>query len=195
MQNELTKNLGSICIKREANIASNDLITKFKQFNERENAQTELLIDDISEENSSMEQRWSEMKKKLINQEKYRKNELDRVKNQLMSRNRSHEMPDFLKNHKKENPQAFYIQVIGGRGAGKSTFVNKILKELKLKPLAATGSEECTLETDFFTITEQLNWTYNWKAVFLCDQPGIGGLKIKETNYLERFGIGELMNK
>ena len=41
--------------------------------------------------------------------------------------------PEFLKSHKKQNSNSYYIQIIGARGNGKSTFVTKILKRLKIE--------------------------------------------------------------
>ena len=33
--------------------------------------------------------------------------------------------PSFLANHQNQNPRSFYIQILGCRGAGKSTFLNR----------------------------------------------------------------------
>ena len=41
--------------------------------------------------------------------------------------------PQRLENHQQRNPKSFYIQVLGCRGAGKSTFLNRIFKTLKLR--------------------------------------------------------------
>ena len=42
-------------------------------------------------------------------------------------------IPEFLQNHKIENPKSYYVQLIGVRGNGKSTFVNKILRSLGIE--------------------------------------------------------------
>ena len=41
--------------------------------------------------------------------------------------------PAFLKNHEQENPNSFYLQVLGCRGAGKSTFINRIFRATGLR--------------------------------------------------------------
>ena len=43
-----------------------------------------------------------------------------------------HSIPEKLKNHKLENPKAFYIQILGCRGAGKSTFINNCMIKSRL---------------------------------------------------------------
>ena len=40
-----------------------------------------------------------------------------------------HSIPEKLKNHKLENPNSFYIQILGCRGAGKSTFINHCMSK------------------------------------------------------------------
>ena len=106
-------------------------------------------------------------------------------------------VPEFFVKHKKSNPKSFYIQVLGVRGAGKSTFVNRLMKLMNLnKAKAKTGSEETTLETEFFDITSAMtSLPIGYEKVFLVDQPGIGGLKVKEANYLENYGPGKLSGK
>lgn len=102
-------------------------------------------------------------------------------------------MPQLLKQHKAAHPNAFYIQVLGVRGAGKSSFLNNVLKKLSLKHLATakTSTEECTKQTAFYPITSKIeNKPPQFGEVFLSDQPGIGGLQIKEAGYLEKFGPG-----
>ena len=36
--------------------------------------------------------------------------------------------PMFLRNHQMQNPKAFYIQILGCRGVGKSTFLNRFFQ-------------------------------------------------------------------
>ena len=64
--------------------------------------------------------------------------------------------PGFLKNHKMDHPKSFYIQILGARGAGKSTFVSKFLRlaQGSSAKTAKRGEVECTLETEFFDITD-----------------------------------------
>ena len=84
-----------------------------------------------------------------------------------------------------------FVQVLGCRGAGKSTFVNKMLKEAGIKKVAQTGVNETTVETAFYEITDKVsNKPERYGKVFLCDQPGIGGLKTTEAGYLANFGPG-----
>ena len=102
--------------------------------------------------------------------------------------------PSFLRDHKKQNPKSFYIQYLGGRGAGKSTLFNKTVRKMgysREKVCAATGPVETSRKTQFFEITDKIeNIPEPWKKVFLADQPGIGGMKVKEDQYLTRYGPG-----
>ena len=41
--------------------------------------------------------------------------------------------PSFLIEHQVQNPKAFYIQILGCRGAGKSTFLNRIFQATGLR--------------------------------------------------------------
>ena len=41
--------------------------------------------------------------------------------------------PTNLTNHQQQNPKAFYIQILGCRGAGKSTFLNRIFQFTRLR--------------------------------------------------------------
>lgn len=103
----------------------------------------------------------------------------------------SYPIPEALQNHLAKNPRSFNIQVLGCRGAGKSTFVTKMLKEADIITKAKRGVNECTIETEFFDITNNIsNKPDRYDKVFLCDQPGIGGLKITEAGYLANFGPG-----
>ena len=53
------------------------------------------------------------------------------------------------------------------------------------------GVNETTVETQFYDITDKINLKpERYGKVFLCDQPGIGGLKITEAGYLANFGPG-----
>ena len=100
-------------------------------------------------------------------------------------------MPQALQDHYKANPTSFNIQVLGCRGAGKSTFINKFMVKAKLGNVAKTGANETTMETAFYNITEKVeNKPDRYENVFVCDQPGIGGLTITEAGYLNDFGPG-----
>jgi len=64
--------------------------------------------------------------------------------------------PAFLKQHKVDHPKSFYIQILGCRGAGKSTFVTKFLRQAhgSNSKGAQRGTVECTLKSEFFDITD-----------------------------------------
>jgi len=102
--------------------------------------------------------------------------------------------PDFLAQHKETNPDSFYIQIIGARGAGKSSFTNMIILEKfkgSLRPRAKTGTKETTTVSQFIDLTPHIkNLPSRYKKVFLVDQPGIGGQEIGSENYLQEYGIG-----
>ena len=73
------------------------------------------------------------------------------------------------------------------RGVGKSTLINSFLND----EIADTGTEETTKETGFYKITTTVqNIPPRYTEVFLVDQPGIGGLRIKEAGYLTKYGPG-----
>ena len=80
--------------------------------------------------------------------------------------------PDKLKDHQLKFPNAFYIQVLGKRGAGKSTFINKLLRTLGYKgERLQTDCVECTTETTFVDITDLIkNKPERYTHVFLVDQ-------------------------
>ena len=44
-----------------------------------------------------------------------------------------HPIPEKLRTHKQENPNAFYIQILGCRGAGKSTFINHFMSKFRFR--------------------------------------------------------------
>ena len=101
-------------------------------------------------------------------------------------------MPEVLRLHLEENPRSFNIQVLGCRGAGKSTFINQFMIKLKFGKVAKTGVNETTKETAFFDITEKIkDKPQRYGKVFICDQPGIGGFETTETGYLNNFGPGK----
>ena len=112
---------------------------------------------------------------------------------------KSFPVPEILIEHKLKYPDSFYIQVLGVRGAGKSTFVNNIMRRLIAKSgiqdyeykKAETGAFECTLESQFIDITPLvINLNAPYERVFIVDQPGIGGKTILEADYLRKFGPG-----
>ena len=100
-------------------------------------------------------------------------------------------IPEMLEKHINENEKSFNIQILGCRGAGKSTFVNKFMMKAGLGKVAATGTHETTRTTAFYDLTNQIvQKPSRYDKVFICDQPGIGGLEVTEASYLRRFGPG-----
>lgn len=180
-------------IKQEAEVKRDESNKIMELFREQQDTNKAEFMKDITDQNQIMDKRLAEANHERMRKERLQEKKLNELVVQIQNNDTEEfrKLPDFLQSHKNDHPDSFYIQVIGGRGAGKSTFVNKVLKQLKLKPSAATGTEECTLETEFFSIAENLNCTFQWRDVFLCDQPGIGGLKIEKANYITKFGIGE----
>ena len=80
---------------------------------------------------------------------------------------------------------------LGGRGVGKSTFINKLLEQAGIDARAKTGFNECTKTTESFRITDKvLNVPDRYNDVLIVDQPGLGGLEINEAGYLAKFGPG-----
>ena len=60
---------------------------------------------------------------------------------------------------------------------------------MKLK--VDTGAVETTKKTTLYNITSKCkNKPIRYKSVFIADQPGIGGLEVKEADYLKKFGPG-----
>ena len=65
-------------------------------------------------------------------------------------------IPERLNNHIQGNQNSFNIQILGCRGSGKSTFVNKIMRKADLRFVAETGCNETTKETAFYDITKKV---------------------------------------
>jgi len=101
-------------------------------------------------------------------------------------------IPEKLRKHINENERSFNIQILGCRGAGKSTFTNKFMLKAGMGKVAVTGTNETTKETAFYDITKTIvQKPDRYNKVFICDQPGIGGLEITEAIYLQQFGPGK----
>ena len=101
-------------------------------------------------------------------------------------------IPENLQKHMNKNEKSFNIQILGCRGAGKSSFVNKFMMKAGMGKVAATGTHETTKETAFYDITSKIDQKPDrYENVFICDQPGIGGLEVTEASYLSLFGPGK----
>ena len=156
----------------------------------------ERLLAQQAEEKKQFDAKVEQMETKAAEREEEHKKKLDEMMRIVEKKNyESHyPMPQSLKDHYKANPTSFNIQVLGCRGAGKSTFINKFMVKAKLGKVARTGSNETTIETAFYEITDKVeNKPERYGKVFICDQPGIGGLKITEAGYLNDFGPGKLV--
>ena len=135
---------------------------------------------------------FEKLKRDNIEVEKFREEMIEKL-NEINYKNTFGPSGMLIK-QSKDYPESFYIQVLGNRGAGKSTFINRILAKLKGKgnfKRAKTGDTETTLTTDFYDISGEVkNMHQKCKRVFLVDQPGIGGQEVHEADYLERFSPG-----
>jgi len=102
-------------------------------------------------------------------------------------------MAECLRLKKNTNPSAIFIQVLGNTGVGKSSLFNSILGLEEEDEVFKSGATETTVETDFYDITnvvKSLCPGQEIPKVFLCDQPGIGGIKISAQSYFETFTPG-----
>ena len=92
---------------------------KFKAEIERQNVDAKRQLGDLKDEMENQ-------KLDLENEMKLRLENEERLLKIIEKRNYEafHPVPEILKNHKLRNPKAFYIQILGCRGAGKSTFIN-----------------------------------------------------------------------
>ena len=156
----------------------------------------ERLLAQQAEEKKMFDAKVEQLQTNMAEREEEHKKNLDEMMRIVEKKNyESHyPMPQSLKDHYTANPTSFNIQVLGCRGAGKSTFINKFMVNAKLRKVARTGSNETTIETAFYEITDKIvSKPERYDNVFICDQPGIGGLKITEAGYLNDFGPGRLV--
>ena len=84
-------------------------------------------------------------------------------------------------------------EVLGCRGVGKSTFIKKLLETVKIN---AKIDIETILKTTFYDVTSKIQSIPDrYNKVFIADQPGIGGLRVTETDYMTRYGPGSIQSK
>lgn len=144
MKSELI-NQEKIMNDKLANIHADNIAEKEKIQNEFTNQKSELknqlatMQKQMTEANERQKQQQADMMK-IIEKKNYEEH---------------YPMPSVLAS--KLLPETFAMQVLGCRGAGKSTFVNKFLKKTNNKEEeAAVGAVECTTETRFFDITSSV---------------------------------------
>ena len=115
----------------------NDICEECRLFMARSTAE-------IAQEHRQLIQQLEESKTEHMNSEEANRNlqeELDEQRKQLANELRNnrnkyeeiHPIPDFLKHHKRDHPNSFYIQIIGARGSGKSTFINRFFQKAELR--------------------------------------------------------------
>ena len=167
---------------------------KIAALSEEQQEERERLLAQQAEEKKQFDQKVQQLETNMAEREEEHKQKLDEMLKIVEKKNyESHyPMPEVLRIHQEENPSSFNIQILGCRGAGKSTFINQFMKKLKFGKVAKTGANETTKETAFFDITEKIHdKPQRYGKVFICDQPGIGGLEVTEAGYLNNFGPGK----
>jgi len=114
---------------------------------------------------------------------------------------------------KQQYHNAIFIQVLGDTGVGKSTLLNRILGLNRKNEIFKTGKTETTVVTQFYDVSGKIielvqqlknsgsvvagscfdvlgKLDSNMPKVFLCDQPGIGGVKISAQTFFKKFTPG-----
>lgn len=181
--NECTEHLARVQAERERQMNLEVAVAQIEMEEAKKKLKNELFTEKVRRINDLV---IAEVKTKL--QERSQNQQIEGMKNRIDKSDYEshHPCPAYLKAWLGEHSKAFTIQVLGCRGVGKSTFVNKTLKALDIKDRAATGSSETTVKTEFFDITKHVDLTSceDIEEVFLVDQPGIGGLEITENEYL-----------
>ena len=169
----------------------NDQISNLKVQNKEEK-------DKLLEQQEAMKLEFDSNMKNLQDEMKRKDEEHDEKVQEMMKiiEKKNYEshypIPERLEKHLQENENSFNIQILGCRGAGKSTFVNKFMMKAGMGKVAATGTHETTKETAFYDITSKIDQKPDrYENVFICDQPGIGGLEVTEASYLNLFGPGK----
>ena len=160
---------------------------------EEQQEERERLLAQQAEEKKQFDQKVQQLETNMAEREEEHKQKLDEMLKIVEKKNyESHyPMPEVLRLHQEENPLSFNIQILGCREAGKSTLINQFMKKLKFSKVAKTGVNETTKETAFFDITDKIqDKPQRYGKVFICDQPGIGGLEVTEAGYLNNFGPG-----
>jgi len=166
---------------------------QIKDMKEADEEGKKKLLEQSAQDKARYEAQMQSLENQIAEREEANKKRLDEMMKVIEKKNyESHyPPPQFLRDHLAKHPKSFNLQILGCRGAGKSTFVTKVMKTAKLNLSAKTGTVETTKETAFFPITDVMeNKPDRYDTVFVVDQPGIGGLEITEADYLSRFGPG-----
>lgn len=96
-----------------------DVCDECKEFSKKSKEEIEAELKDLQEMFDNLKDKNTELEEQIkAEQEKYI---------------RKHPIPEDLKNHLKKHPNSFNIQIIGSRGVGKSSFINRFFKYAELR--------------------------------------------------------------
>lgn len=166
---------------------------KIDALNEFQNEERKKLIEDQKAEDKKYDAKINGLRIQMQRKELEHAEKLNEMMKVVEKKNyESHfPIPESLQKHIETYKNSFRIQILGCRGAGKSTLINKLMIKADLGKVAATGCNETTKKTAFYEITSKITKKpKRYERVFICDQPGIGGLEIMEAGYLNKFGPG-----
>ena len=106
---------------------------KIAALSEEQQEERERLLAQQAEEKKQFDQKVQQLETNMAEREEEHKQKLDEMLKIVEKKNyESHyPMPEVLRIHQEENPSSFNIQILGCRGAGKSTFINQFMKKLK----------------------------------------------------------------
>ena len=115
--------------------AENENNEKISELHENFQARNAKLKTEASAKLAKVEEDYAKSLKKTQITAKQMQTKQEEYLNIIAKRNyeAKYTKPTFLKNHEKENPNSFYLQVLGCRGAGKSTFLNRIFRATGLR--------------------------------------------------------------
>ena len=125
-----------------AKMAQRDFEVKLQNAKQLGRAERESIRLKMQEEQKFHQRKIQEIKKQAKIRQKKQEREMKRLNGILTKRNyeRTYPPPEFLRKFQEENPKAFTIQILGCRGAGKSTFLNKLMRAMGVDRTAKTGT-------------------------------------------------------
>ena len=125
-----------------AKMAQRDFEVKLQNAEQLGRAERESIRMKMVEEGKLHQLKIRELKKQAKIRQKEQEREMKRLNGILTKRNyeRTYPPPEFLRKFQEENPKAFTIQILGCRGAGKSTFLNKLMRAMGVDRTAKTGT-------------------------------------------------------